>query len=276
MIEHPVEYHGLVEISNDDYHAGPGISKSHLDVAAESMFKYWDGYVNPNRERKEPTPAMILGTATHSAILEPDLFPSQFIAMPEGLTRQTKAGKEHYEELLATGKTVLKHDEFKHCLAMRDAVHLHPVAGPLFKNGRSEQAYYAIDNETGELIKCKPDFMNDNGFMVDLKKTTDASPDGFAKSVANYRYYVQAPWYLDILERLYSEAPPYFIFVAVEETRPYDIGVYFVDNAQLELGRRRYMKDLRRIAECKATGNFPGYSSQIEPLRLPKWLNTSD
>lgn len=282
------ELHGQVDISNEDYHNGPGISKSHLDVIHQSPRHYWDKYINPDREPRAETDAMILGTATHCAILEPDEFDSRYAFMPEGLTRQTKAGKEHYEQLLATGKIVLKADQYINCMRMRDAVHAHPIAAKLFSEGKAEQAFYvrapveAIDHSTGEvieseeLLKCKPDWITHNGMLIDVKKTVDASPAGFAKSVANYRYFVQAPFYLDIFERLYGEAPPWFIFVAVEESRPHAIGVYYVEADDLAFGRRHYVKDLQRIIECKRNESWPDYSTQIEPLMLPKWIKNVD
>lgn len=286
------ELHGLVECSNEEYHSGAGVSKSALDLVARSPRHYWERYINPDREPNTPTPAMIIGSAVHSAVLEPDLFPNEYITLPDDApnrptSRQVNAKKPSPDTLIAidwwrdfeaanSGRTILGADDYQLCLAIRDAVHAHPVAGPLFAEGVAEQSYYVTEPETGELIKCRPDWITGNGMMVDLKTTEDASPDGFAKSVANFRYFVQAPWYLDILERLYGEAPPYFLFVAVEKKRPHAIGVYFVDNVQLDLGRRRYMKDLRSISHCKAAGDFPDYSSQIEPLRLPKWLNTLD
>lgn len=266
------ELHGLIEMTNEEYHSGDGISKSHLDVVAKSPLHYWSKYLDPNREPEAPTPAMILGSATHCAILEPDLFPAQYAAMPEGLDRRTKVGKEAYEQLMESGKTILSTDDYAACLAMRDAVHTHPIARTLLQDGKAEQSFFCTEPETGELVKCRPDWITENGVVVDIKTTDDASPDGFAKSAANFRYYVQAPWYLDILERLYGEAPPYFLFVAVEKKRPHAVAVYFVENDQIAIGRERYLKDLNRIAECKTSGNWPGYSDQIEPLKLPRWL----
>jgi len=284
---------GLFEdLSNEDYHSGPGISKSHLDVVAKSPLHYWDKYVNDNREPEEPTDSMILGTATHTAILEPDLFPSLYVVVPGDAPKrptsvQRKAKNPSAETLLAidwwddfnqanAGKTILDAEDYKTCLAMRDAVHIHSSAGRLLQGGRSEQSFYCIEEETGELIKCRPDYLRGDGGMVDVKTTEDASPAGFAKSVVNYRYYVQAPWYTDIPLRLYGEIVPYFVFVAVEKKRPYAVATYFVENEQLDVGRERYMKDLRLIAECKQAGNWPGYSQEIEPLKLPRWFNPLD
>jgi len=159
---------GLVEQTNDEYHRGPGISKSHLDaIKSGSPRHYWYKYLNPDRERDQPTAAMVMGSAVHSAILEPDLFPSEVIESPE-FDRRTKAGKAEYEAFQTAnkGKIVLPPEDYATCLSIRDAVHQHPVAGGLMHGGKAEQSFYAIDPETGELIKCRTDYMHDSGAMI--------------------------------------------------------------------------------------------------------------
>lgn len=67
--------HGLIDdMSNADYHAAPGISKSQLDAAAISPLAYWDAYVNPEREPREEKHCFAVGSGTHTIVLEPHLF----------------------------------------------------------------------------------------------------------------------------------------------------------------------------------------------------------
>lgn len=67
--------HGYVECTNEQYHAGLGISKSKLDAIAISPLEYWDRYINP-----EPAPhdadkdCFKVGDGTHKLILEPGTF----------------------------------------------------------------------------------------------------------------------------------------------------------------------------------------------------------
>lgn len=268
-----MELHGYYEMTNEEYHSSPGVSKSGLDLVARSPKHYWDRYVNPDYEPEEETEPKRQGTAIHTAILEPDRFESIYASMPENLNRTTKAGKEYYAELTSQNKLVLKHDDYQECLKVRDAVHSHPVAGQLLTYGRAEQTFFVKEPETGLLTKCRPDWITDSGVMVDVKSTEDASRDGFARSVANYRYYVQAPWYLDVLKRLYGDAPEFFVFLAIEKSRPHAIGVYYVEEADLQKGRDRYFKDLRKIAECQERNLWPDYCLEIDSLKLPPWLN---
>ena len=63
---HPI---GLVEMTNAQYHSGPGISKSMLDAIAVSPLNYWDQYINPKREPREFKHCLAVGDGTHKLVL---------------------------------------------------------------------------------------------------------------------------------------------------------------------------------------------------------------
>ena len=83
--------HGLVELDNEQYHSGPGISKSKLDAIAVSGLNYWDKYVNPDREPEDFKHCFAVGDGTHKLILEPGTFEQSYAvgfdksAYPEAL-----------------------------------------------------------------------------------------------------------------------------------------------------------------------------------------------
>lgn len=62
------------ELSNEQYHAHPAISKSDLDKISRSPQHYKHKKENPEPE----TPSMLRGRAVHAAILEPDLFAKEY------------------------------------------------------------------------------------------------------------------------------------------------------------------------------------------------------
>lgn len=269
---------GLLEMTNDEYHAGPGISKSHLDaIHSGSPLHYWYKYLNPERVPQEPTAAMVFGTAVHTAILEPDLLSTEIIKSPE-FDRRSKAGKAEYEAFQTehAGKIVLSPDDFDACLAIRDAAHHHPVAGGLLQGGKAEQSFFAIDPATGELIKCRTDYIHDSGAMiVDVKTTEDASPGGFGRSSANFRYPVQTAWYNRVLDTLYGEHPATWVFLAVEKKPPYAIGLYYIEASAngdlLERADIAAQRDLQRIVDHKRSGQWPDFAIEPMPLELPGW-----
>ena len=63
--------HGIVALTNAEYHAGPGVSKSALDAIAVSPLNFWDQYLNPEREPREDKHCFAVGDGTHKLVLEP-------------------------------------------------------------------------------------------------------------------------------------------------------------------------------------------------------------
>ena len=71
LTPHPI---GLVDLTNAQYHAAMGISKSKLDAVAISPLNYWDQFINPDREEREYKHCFAVGDGTHKLVLEPGTF----------------------------------------------------------------------------------------------------------------------------------------------------------------------------------------------------------
>jgi exodeoxyribonuclease VIII len=151
------------------------------------------------------------------------------------------------------------------------AIKEHPAASKLINAGRAEQSIYWNDPLTGELCRCRPDWWRDDNIVVDLKTTENASKDGFAKSIANFRYDVQAAFYLDGIEAATGKRPRGFVFVAIEKKPPFAVGVYVLDAETLDAARAVYQKDLQAYAACQQSGEWPGYGDKIQTINLPAW-----
>ena len=252
--------------SNADYHADPAVSASHLHAVAKSPYHYWSRYLDPKRTPVEPTAAMRLGSLVHCAVLEPEELQARYgVCGP----RNTKAGKEQAERMAADGIEAVTQFDMVLALSMAVSVRVHPAAAALLAHGKAEQSFWWDDRQTGLRCKCRPDWYS-GSTIVDLKTTTDASPAGFARSVAAYRYHVQAQHYLS---GTFAER---FVFVAVEKIYPYAVGVYELDAAAMEHGEALRRRNLATIADCKAINEWPGYGAGIQPLSLPSWALRDD
>lgn len=269
-------------MTNEEYHANTThISKSGLDLINKSPRHYYGRYLDPKRVRQKPTEAMLLGTAVHAAILEPHLFESDFFVFNDrdkcneiGGTnpRATNKYKEWKADQLEsfTGKTELTPADYLTCLRVRDSVHRHEAAKILLSNGVAEQSIFWNDKDTGAPCKMRPDWISrDTGWIVDPKTTKDASPDGFAKSVYNYRYHVQGSLYMDGYESHFKQQCEGFAFIACETEPPYAVAVYFVTEDIYKYGRTIYKEDLRRYSECLKSGIWEAYGDDFLPLQLP-------
>lgn len=265
---------GMVDaLSNEAYHAAPGVSKSMLDVVARSPAHYYARFLAPERLPHEPTPAMRLGTAVHAAVLEPERFAAAYFAAPEGIDRRTNAGKAAWAQAIAdnVGREMLTAEDYAVCMEISSAIRKHRIAGGLLRSGMAERSFFAKDTETGLIRKARPDWITDGGIAVDVKTTDDASPAAFGRSAANFRYDVQAAWYLDAVGMAVGESPSQFVFIACEKAPPYAIGVYFIEAQHIETGREKARRDLLRIAECQAAKAWPDYGNEVMPLLLPAW-----
>lgn len=259
------------DLSNADYHSHPAISKSKLDLARKSGRHLYDALYGPPRDS---TAAFDFGTVLHATALPGECVDSIAVRMPEGMKKTTKEGKafvaEHADKIILNATDAYCIDQ------MMASMLEHPVSAALVKGelaGKSELSFFATEPETGLEVKCRPDFMLDDGsLIIDLKTTTDASPKGFQKSLVSFRYYVQAAWYLDVVEMSTGKRPDGFLFVAVEKQRPFSTGVYVADEEMIKIGREHAMEDLRKIAKWKAEDNYPGYSDRAEMISLPKWM----
>ena len=268
--------HHTQPLDNTEYHAHPAISKSHLDQINRSPLHYWSRYIDPNRVPVQPTVAMELGTAVHMAVLEPELFLETYTTAP-GISKTTKAGKEAWAEAEAGGKKLLKPEELDQIDRMHQSLLTHPGARKALKStGKAEQSIFAVDPATGLEMKCRPDYLTDSGWVIDLKTTTDASVDSFSKSTANFRYHVQAAWYLHVVQAATGERPKGFVFLVVEKTAPFAVQVFKAGPELLEIGHAQALADLQRIAECKQTYTedqpWPGYPETATVLSLPPWV----
>lgn len=263
-------------MENADYHSHPAVSKSHLDQIARSPLHYWARFLDPNRVVPEPTAAMAIGSAVHTHVLEMQKWDATYTVAPDGLDRRTKEGKAAWAQFEAesVGRTVLSRADADLVMQIGRAVYSHPAAAMLLQlPGKAETTWMWTDEATGLKCKCRPDWLTDDGgLIVDLKTTEDASPAGFRKSIANWRYFVQASWYLDGVQAATGRRPEQFIFICVEKKPPYAVAVYAADAEMIEAGAKQARLDLDKLALCKAADHWPGYSEQIELISLPAWM----
>jgi exodeoxyribonuclease VIII len=215
-----------------------------------------------------------LGSAFHSILLEPDVFCNEFAILPE-IDRRSNAGKADYAAFVAEnqGKTLISVETYEIIHSMREAVVDHGGARTLLSSdGEAENSVYWNDPETKLTCRCRPDLWRSDNIIVDVKTTEDASPEGFARSVAKYRYHVQAAFYTWGIEQVIGTRPEGFVFLAVEKKPPYAVGLYMLDPVSLEVGAREFREDINLLAKCNTTGDFPSYGgSTIQSLSLPLW-----
>ncbi|WP_303786717.1 PD-(D/E)XK nuclease-like domain-containing protein [Azovibrio restrictus] len=269
---------GLLSMPADQYHAHPAVGHSGLVRIMRSPAHYQEYVSNP----PEPTPAMQLGTAFHTALLEHDRFSQTFVAAPK-FDRRTKEGKAAAEawEVENAGKTSLTVDQMVVIEEMVVSVRSHAGAERLLAEGVAEMSAFWIDRETGIECKCRPDFLSMAGEtvtgIVDVKTCCDASADGFARAIATLGYDVQAAFYQDGLKAVTGRTIPFY-FIAVEKEAPFAVAAYKASDEVIEVGRAKYRGALQLLQWCRTKGSWPGYqpNGEVETINLPRWASNFD
>jgi len=265
----PIYFDGVHDISNENYHASGGVSRSALMEFKRSPYHYQQKYLMDN-EPKPATPAMNLGNLIHTLTLEPSLFDDEFVIMPK-LDRRTNAGKHAYNVFQGTlcGRIAVSEDDYQKAQAIAEAVRRHPLAADLLDGILVEQSIYFTHKATGIQAKARPDGWS-GSIVIDLKTTADASFRAFQSSAFKFGYYLQAGmlhhalFSLDInMER--------FVFIAVEKERPYAVGIYVLDDEALDYGVTQFNELMANYKICLDRNDWPGYS--LQTLTLPNYAN---
>ena len=222
--------------------------------------------------KKEQSRAMLLGTLSHVAVLEPNRLDAAFVEKPQGMDFRTKEGKAWKESIGST--PVLDEDEAKTVRGIRDSIAAHAAARELLAECDTEVALFG-EHRTGLWIKGRVDALkvpSDNEcVIVDVKTTSaGADPASFARQAAQLNYHLSAAWYCHLCG-LNGLPPARFYWVAVEVTAPYAVAVYEIHPDALDLGVGMMNDALSLIAQCEDEGHWPAYGDGAETLNLPAW-----
>ncbi|ECZ6617468.1 PD-(D/E)XK nuclease-like domain-containing protein [Salmonella enterica] len=258
------------DITNEAYHAGPGVSKSQLDDIADMPAIYmWRKNAPVDTEK---TKSLDTGTAFHCFTLEPDAFSSRFIIAPE-FNRRTNSGKQEEKAFLescaSSGKTVITAEEGRKLDLMRQSIMALPLGKWLLESvGFCESSIYWEDTETGLLCRCRPDkIIPEYNWIVDVKTTADIHK--FQKAYYDYRYHVQDAFYSDGYRAQFGEIPVFVFLVAstTAECGRYPVEIFMMGEDAKLAGQREYRRNLQTLADCLNVNDWPA----IKTLSLPRW-----
>ena len=256
----------VYDLPNDEYHSMEGISKSSLDLIHKSPAHYKYFLENP----REQTEAMAIGSAVHTAVLEPDLFDKEYVVAPK-IDRRTKKGKEEYAEFVEENgdKKTLDKPTYEMIMGISDKVNSIPLFQSIMDGAKTEVSAFYRDGDI--LRKSRADIYREDGILADLKTCQDASYAAVQRSIHSWRYYVQSPFYLDNFTLATNRKYDQFIFIFVEKTPPFGVAFYAADKTMIQRGQVEYKADLDTYRKCLETNEWPDYPQEIMSVSLPPW-----
>jgi len=208
-----------------------------------------------HKEFDNESPALLEGRLQHTVFLELNKFDEEFVIQPN-VDRRTKAGKEEYEDFLATigDRQPIKQDQFDTCMARRKVV----------------EEYIPKESDQVELTIC---FMWNNqpckgkldwhtGTDVwDLKTCRDASPRGFKNAINTFKYHQQAAFYLAGC-RAVGLPTEKFYFLAQEKPHPYPYAVYTLSDEAIAYADAKNEQALALGIFCKENDIYLPFNNQ--------------
>jgi hypothetical protein len=266
------------DIPFEEYNAWPYVRNSDLSHFNRTPAHARERMLN----RGKTTAAMEFGRAYHSAMLEPQKFPTEFVAGIKVDKRTTK-GKEEWADFQAENadKTVIDPEDYAQIVAMRDRLKLHPVAKDLlYGAGQSEVSIVWVDPDTGLTCKSRIDRVaqyNGRSYLVDLKTTEkDASEKGFQNTMARYYYHQQAGMYSAGMEVLFPGPYRPFVFIVQEKEPPYEPGCYELDDFSVKQGTSQFRRHLAQLKACVTEAKWPGHGDGLGLIGIPQWAANQD
>lgn len=280
---------GAYDLPEAEYRAQPALANSDLKYMRRSPAHFFAARLDPDREPETETASKIAGRALHCAILEPHTFGERFVFVPDDAPKDLR----HFRNAAKPGQSTIDScawwDNFEATRGERTiidrattvtvqkagaSIRSHPELIEYLRQGAAEESIFAADPDTGQPVKIRTDWRTriaGHNVIIDLKSTDDARPDAFSRTAHNFGYFQGAAFYCDVHEWAGLGHVDLYLLVAFERDAPHAVKIYEVGEAELERGRAQYRKGLALHKFCAETGEWPAYSTDIEPLLFPAW-----
>lgn len=237
------------------YHASKGIGSTLMREAVKSPAHYHYAKTAPHSD----TPERMIGTATHTLVLEPEKFGERVIQLPEGIVRGVSKKYKEFAEL-HPDKIHLKAEELQLVSDYHAAIINRAL--PYFQNGTPEKSYW-FKHESGLVLKARVDYQfGDAG--IDLKTTRKEDSAGFKRSV-KYDYGIQ-----DALYKLVTQLAD-ILYIGVCKTPPHDVYMVRQGDDVRSYNERLINDALTKLAFSYDLNNFEFEPLTIETTELTNW-----
>jgi hypothetical protein len=285
------------ELSNDQYHADTehinGSGLWNLYDRCPAAWRYKD-------EEDEQSKALVFGTGSHTALLEPERFEAEYARMPtkedfgaellvtvsdmnswakergiKGLSGKTKA--EVIKIIRSTGEPVRIYDEERLFAELN-------AKGRILLEGDDYDAimqmravihansYYSsllsgaysevsiLGQLLGEPSKVRFDCLTRGGDIIDYKTAVSAKPDEFFRHAARLGYFMKMTMQHDMFVEAYGHAPRSVNLLVQEKKSPFIPALIRLTDEQLRIGRIQLRSAMEIYKACKKANSWPGYS----------------
>ncbi len=248
--------------SSAEYHASPAIGSGDVRSFIRSPRLFRDkreGLVS-NKE----TPALIFGSMTHLALLEPERFRQSIAVKPEDINFATKIGKEWKE--LHADRTILTQADY--CTITMMEQRMPSEVKRCLTSGKSEVTVRTTMRELA--VQCRMDHWDEKGAIIYDLKTIDAI-ENVEREIYKRSYHVQQQWYRRVMAQE-TGATSDFVLIFAEKSFPFRWRIVELDADYVQIADDAIDAALHGINARIASGCW----DDPEPLTMiaspPSWL----
>lgn len=242
----------------EEYLKVDAINASLIKAGSKSVYEAYQ-YLNSSFDESR---SMQLGTAIHTAILEPTEFKSKYIAN-QFEDMRTKAAKDFVKE--NSGKIVLNKSDFQLIDRIKNNISRIPELSSALDICEKEKSY----SWGGEVkMKARLDLVDEEtGLVIDVKTTKDAGEKSFLSDFFRYGYDIQLLHYSLALSKQSR------CFIVAIETDTAEIAMYeFTNIVNSALTKRRHSLGLQNVIAAKKLKESPlKYGQNIKSINMPEW-----
>lgn len=242
-----------------EYLGWPRMSQSVLKAGRKSMMHLSHAMTT----ERTATDAMLVGSALHTAFLEPEEFDGR-VVLWEGAARRGKkweAFKESHAEQI-----ILTSGHFYNVCMMVGMLRKNPDIAmwrDTIEDGNVEVSATGIIE--GVPFKGRVDALTSDP-LFDLKSISSIDRRTIDNTIYTYGYHIQAWCYLQLFDRRR------FILGLVESTAPFDVAVVELSDEWIEIGGVTARDLLAQVRRCIDTDQWPGMYSESILAEPPEWV----
>lgn len=236
--------------------------------------------------------ARTLGNVVHAAILEPDTFKSQFMALPfadpekfrtgSGAVATNPKATKDYKDAVAAQKAEhpdvehIDESEFAKAMTMQNHVFQHEEGRALLKaEGLVEGTVVVTDPEFGLRWKLRPDkVIHSVAANLSVKTARNARPDIFAHDFFRFQYHIKEAIYRMLLPEA-GLAVKHSWMLVLENEGAHETVLFNLSadpGGVLDLGRELALHYMRKIADAADADAWPGSPQTIIDLQAPDYI----
>lgn len=260
------------DMTREEYDAHPAINFSRLKMLRKSPAHFLAA-------KNKDTDARVFGRCGHLAILEPEKFKTEVAVWNDGDKRKAAAKWKEFKAKAETHSLeVLDAEDYERCKGAAAAVRDNPLVAPLFARGRPEVSiffYVEIAPRSFVQVKCRLDWVPEEGPLLDVKLTRCAEPRVFFKQAHDLGIHIQAAIYSHAFLAASGDDRGFRI-VAAENEAPFVVTVFDIPEVLIRAGWAEALDLLRLYDACKTTGRWPGYSEEPVWLEFPPYASMPD